>query len=80
MKTVFSTILTPQGCEMVPVPVSNFATSRSIIRRCKIAHGIHARHDARELLGPDGSTYIHLRLYGGAGTILIDIDAMREQE
>jgi hypothetical protein len=80
MKTVFSTIRTPQGCETVPVPVPNFATPRSIIRRCKIAHSIDTRHDARELLGPDGSTYIHLRLYGSAATITIDIDAMEDEQ
>ena len=44
-----------------------------IIRRVKSAHGIHAQHKATEGKGPDGSTYIFLKLHGSKATIHIEL-------
>ena len=80
MQTIFSTIHTPQGYETIPVNVPTYATPRSIIRRAKSAHGIHAQHRATNGVGPDGSPYIHLRLHGSKATIHIDLDSMGVDE
>lgn len=80
MNTVLSTIHTPHGAETLPVNVPTFATPRSIIRRAKTAHGIHAQHKAHEGIGPDGSSYIFLHLHGSKATIHIELDTMGVEE
>lgn len=79
MQTVLSTIHTPTGYETLPVLVPTFATPRSIIRRVKSAHGIHAQHKAHEGTGPDGSTYIYLKLHGSKATIHIELDTLEDE-
>ena len=78
MTTVLSTIHTPTGYETIPVAVPTFATPRSIIRRVKSAHGVHAQHKAHEGIGPDGSAYIFLKLHGSKATIYIELDTMED--
>lgn len=80
MTTIFSTIHTPTGYETIPVNVPTFATPRSIIRRAKTAHGIHAQHKATEGIAPDGSTYIFLKLHGSKATIHIELDTMGDEQ
>jgi hypothetical protein len=74
MTTIFSTIHTPQGYETIPLTLPTYPTQRSIIRRAKSAHGIKAQHKAHEAIGPDGGTYIHVRLFGSQATLTIEIE------
>jgi hypothetical protein len=74
--TILSHLTTPNGTESLPIEIPEYPTTRSIIRRAKSAHGITAQHKATEAIGPDGGTYIHLKLHGSTATLTIELDAM----
>ena len=80
MTTIFSTIHTPTGYETIPIEVPTYATPRSIIRRAKSAHGLKCQHKAHEAVGPDGGTYIHVRLFGSQATLIIELDTMGDEQ
>ncbi len=71
--TALSHLTTPTGTESLPILLPTYPTQRSIIRRVKSAHGVHAQHKAHEGIGPDGSTYIFLKLHGSKATIRIEL-------
>ena len=80
MQTVLAHLTTPLGTESLPISLPTYPTQRAIIRRAKTAHGITAQHKAHEAIGPDGGTYIHVRLFGSQATLLIELDTMEVGE
>jgi hypothetical protein len=78
--TILSHLTTANGTESLPIEVPEYPTNRSIIRRAKSAHGITAQHKATEGIGPDGGTYIHLKLHGSTATLIIELDTMEVEE